>query len=99
MEKQRHAQACDQRVQAAGQGDIHGFDDTGHVDLDTRNAGWRTTWNTIIPGFFIGNGRSQALLYDQNAGHFEVVGFDDAGRVDLDRMATRRQGRLCGRGG
>jgi hypothetical protein len=33
---------------------------------------------------FVGNGRSQVLLYDRAAGHADIVGFDDNGAMNLD---------------
>lgn len=47
--------------------------------------GWRNSWNLITAGKFVGNGRSQIVLYDRAAGHADVVGFNNAGlEVNLD---------------
>jgi hypothetical protein len=55
-----------------------------HENLDTTNSGWRTSWDVIVAGDFIGNGRQQILLYDRAAGQADVVGFDANGRTNLD---------------
>ena len=72
--------------QSAGSADVFGFDATGNMNLDTTISGWRTSWYAIVPGHFIGNGRSQLLLYDRSAGNADVVGFDDTGNVNLDTI-------------
>jgi hypothetical protein len=54
------------------------------VTLDTTNSGWRTSWDLIVVGNFLGNGRQQILLYDRTAGQADVVGFDATGTTDLD---------------
>ncbi|HEY1979127.1 MAG TPA: hypothetical protein VGH13_03500 [Xanthobacteraceae bacterium] len=48
------------------------------------NLGWRTTWDVLVVGNFIGNGKSQVLLYDRAAGQADVVGFDLQGAMNLD---------------
>jgi hypothetical protein len=53
-------------------------------NLDTTNSGWRNSWDVIVAGDFIGNGRQQILLYDRAAGQADVVGFDANGRTNLD---------------
>jgi hypothetical protein len=53
-------------------------------NLDTTNSGWRSSWDVIVAGDFIGNGRQQILLYDRAAGQADVVGFDSNGRTNLD---------------
>jgi hypothetical protein len=69
---------------AAGLGDVYGFDTAGKVNFDTSNAGWRTSWDVIVRGNFIGNGQNQILLYDRSAGQADVVGFDGGGHANLD---------------
>jgi hypothetical protein len=69
---------------AAGEGNVIGFDGKGIMNLDTPNTGWRTTWNPILVGDFLGNGKDQVLLYDFNASHADVVAFDTDGRESLD---------------
>ncbi len=54
------------------------------VTLDTTNSGWRTSWDQIVVGDFLGNGQDQVLLYDQAAGQADVVGFDGTGKTNLD---------------
>ena len=54
------------------------------VNLDTTNSGWRTSWDLIVAGDFIGNGHGQVLLYDRTAGQADVVGFDANGNTNLD---------------
>jgi hypothetical protein len=70
----------------AGQADVVGFDATGKENLRTTNSGWRTTWDLIVAGDFLGNGRKQILLYDRNAGQAAVVGFDAQGKVNLETL-------------
>ncbi|HEX6771354.1 MAG TPA: kelch repeat-containing protein [Acidobacteriaceae bacterium] len=53
-------------------------------NLDTTNSGWRTSWDVIVAGDFIGNNKQQILLYDRAAGQADVVGFDSNGRSNLD---------------
>ena len=69
---------------AAGEGDIYSFDTAGNVNLVTQNQGWRSSWDLMVAGNFIGNGQSQILLYDRNAGQADVVGFDGTGKTNLD---------------
>jgi hypothetical protein len=69
---------------AAGQADIFGFDALGKVTLDTPNIGWRTSWDLMVAGTFLGNGQTEVLLYDRNAGQADVVAFDGSGKVSLD---------------
>src|SRR5205823_216391 len=52
------------------------------VTLDTTNSGWRTSWDPIVAGDFVGNGRQQVLLYDRAAGQADVVGFIGTGNPD-----------------
>ncbi len=54
------------------------------VSLDTTNSGWRTSWDLIVAGNFVGNGKQQILLYDRAAGQADVVGFDANGKTNLD---------------
>jgi hypothetical protein len=67
-----------------GSADLVGFDATGRMNLDTGNAGWRTTWDIIVAGNFIMNGLNQILLYDRTGGSADLVGFDNTGRMNLD---------------
>jgi hypothetical protein len=53
-------------------------------NLDTTNSGWRTSWDVIVAGDFIGNNKQQILLYDRAAGQADVVGFDSHGNANLD---------------
>jgi hypothetical protein len=69
---------------AAGQADVVGFDNSGAMNLDHTNGGWRTSWDLAVVGNFVGNGRSQVLLYDRAAGQADVVGFDNSGAMNLD---------------
>jgi hypothetical protein len=69
---------------AAGEGDIYGFDTRGKINLVTPNTGWRTSWDLMVSGNFIGNNQKQVLLYDRSAGQADVVGFDGTGRTSLD---------------
>jgi hypothetical protein len=63
----------------AGQADVVGFDGTGKANLDTTNSGWRTSWDAMVAGNFVGNGRTQIFLYDRAAGHADIVGFNNNG--------------------
>ena len=45
-----------------------GFDGTGKTNVDFTNIGWRNSWDAIVVGEFLGNGKDQVLLYDRNAG-------------------------------
>jgi hypothetical protein len=67
-----------------GVADVVDFDGAGNVTLDTTNSGWRTTWDEIVVGNFVGNGREQVLLYDRADGEADVAGFDDFGQMNLD---------------
>jgi hypothetical protein len=74
----------------AGQAHVVGFDTVGSQDMDFTNSPWRKSWDMIVAGGFLGNGRQQVLLYDRNAGQADVVGFADvvgshaAEKQDLD---------------
>jgi hypothetical protein len=72
----------------AGEADVVGFDSTGEMDLDRTNSGWRTSWDEIVVGHFVGNGLHQLLLYDRSAGEADVVGFDSTGTTNLDTTNT-----------
>jgi len=41
----------------AGQADVVGFNAQGAVNLDNTNSGWRTSWDMIVTGDFMGNGQ------------------------------------------
>jgi hypothetical protein len=78
---------------SAGEADVVGFDSTGEMNLDTTNAGWRTSWDEIVVGNFLARlliprdhrtPLHQLLLYDRSAGQADVVGFDASGNVNLD---------------
>ncbi len=69
---------------AAGEGDIYCFDSEGKINLVTQNTGWRTSWDLMVVGNFIGNGQNQLLLYDRSAGQADVVGFNGSGNQNLD---------------
>jgi len=69
---------------SAGQADVVGFNANGNTSLDTTNSGWRTSWDIIVSGEFIGDGRDQILLYDRSAGQADAVGFDANGNTNLD---------------
>jgi hypothetical protein len=69
---------------AAGEGDIYEFDTAGKINVVTPNMGWRTSWDLMVAGNFIGNGQNQILLYDRSAGQADVVGFDGSGNENLD---------------
>jgi hypothetical protein len=68
----------------AGEADVVGFNSSGVEDLDFSNNGFRATWDQIVPGDFLGNGRDEALLYDQGAGEADVVAFASNGKATLD---------------
>ena len=73
----------------AGHADVVGFNNVGkEVNLDTGNDGWLTTWDVMVAGSFIANGRDQILLYDRAAGQADVLGFNSAGRSNLDTVNT-----------
>jgi hypothetical protein len=69
---------------AAGEGSVIAFNGKGIMTSETPNTGWRTTWNSILVGDFLGDGRDQILLYDLNASHADVVAFDTHGKESLD---------------
>ena len=54
------------------------------VNLDPTDPNWRKSWDIIVVGDFIGNGKDQVLLYDRSAGQADVVGFDVHGNPNLD---------------
>lgn len=73
----------------AGQADVVAFDTKGGVALDAQNSGWRTTWDLLVVGPFpggpfLGDARSQVLLYDRSAGQADVVSFDNKGGTSSD---------------
>jgi hypothetical protein len=68
----------------AGQADLMDFNATGKVGLNVSNSGFRKTWDMIVAGDFLKDGRSQILLYDHSAGQADVVAFDTKGGVSLD---------------
>lgn len=65
-----------------------GFDGAGAINLRRSGSGWRTSWDLIVVGNFIGNGRDQVLLYDRAGGTADIVGFDGNGNVNLDTSNT-----------
>jgi hypothetical protein len=65
-------------------GSANGGDASGVMNLDHTNLGWRQTWDVIIAGDFVGNRKSQIVLYDRIAGQADVVGFDASGAMNLD---------------
>jgi hypothetical protein len=69
---------------AAGQADVYGFDAAGKINFGTPSTGWKTSWDLMATGNFIGNGKNQILLYDRNAGQADLVGFDGSGKENLD---------------
>jgi hypothetical protein len=69
---------------SAGIGRLIGFDAAGSVSLYRVTPGWRTTWDLVVAGDFVGNGLKQLLLYDRQAGEADVVGFDGLGAINLD---------------
>ena len=46
-----------------------GFDGAGKINLRRADGGWRTSWDLITVGPFIGNGCDQVLLYDRAGRH------------------------------
>lgn len=61
------------------------FNATGGITLYRTNPDWRATWDVMMAGDFIGNGKSQLLLYDRFFfGEADVVGFDAGGVMTLD---------------
>ena len=69
----------------AGHAAIVTFDSGGKASPPVLNTGFRTSWDLLVAGHFIGNGRSDrpagVVLYDRAAGEVEVVGFDTKGGV------------------
>jgi hypothetical protein len=69
----------------AGHAAIVTFDSEGKASPPVLNTGFRTSWDLLVAGHFIGNGRSDkpagVVLYDRTAGEAEVVAFDTKGGV------------------
>jgi hypothetical protein len=71
--------------QNAGEADLVGFNSVGTEDLDIPNTDFRTTWDQIVAGDFLGNSKpDEALLYDQKAGEVDIVEYDPHGGSILD---------------
>jgi hypothetical protein len=72
--------------QSAGRAAIVGFGPGGTKVIDAEDPFWSKTWTVGLTtvGAFLGNGRDQVFLYDQDAGLWAIVGFADDGTKSID---------------
>lgn len=73
---------------SAGHAGLIAFDSEGTASPPALNTKFRTSWDLIVAGRFIGNGEGPGtegvVLYDRAAGEADVVGFGSDGVVNLD---------------
>ena len=61
---------------SSGETLLVGFDSSGHLHLRRGESGWRTSWDLITAGPFIGNHRDQVLRYIAADGFAELWGIE-----------------------
>jgi hypothetical protein len=78
----------------AGEADVVAFDTKGYESLDAPNKGFRTSWDKIVVGDFLGNGngQEQVVLYDPSVGRLDLVAFDSKGGVSLGAQNSGYRG-------
>jgi hypothetical protein len=74
--------------QKAGQLTLVAFDSAGGVQKDVANNGFSTSYDKIVPGYFLGDEKEQVVLYDPSAGRLDLVAFDSKGGVSMDTPNT-----------
>jgi hypothetical protein len=73
---------------SAGHGAIVSFDSEGTAGKPVLNTKFRTSWDLLAAGSFIGNGSTDkpqgVVLYDRAAGEADVIGFGSNGVLNFD---------------
>jgi glutaredoxin-related protein len=65
------------------QGQFYTTDGSGNIALMKRHAGWRKTWQLIVPGNFGGNDYTDLLFYDPTTGEGQFYTTDGSGNIAL----------------
>jgi hypothetical protein len=70
------------------QGQFYTTDGSGNIALMKRHAGWRKTWQLIVPGNFGGNDYTDLLFYDPTTGEGEFYTRDGSGNIAFLKKHT-----------
>ncbi len=74
--------------QISGQVNFYTTDGNGNISLLTKDAGFRKTWQLIIPGNFSGNTFTDLLFYDPTVGEAKFYTTDGNGNISLLKKDT-----------